>query len=300
MKFDYNFAQGLLRIKKMVTAPTTALALPLFMVFGMTACSHQAADSSADSVQLNISAAANGEHRSEKNRARNIYRHPVETLSFFGLSDNMTVIEISPGGLWYTEILAPVLKDNGRFVAAAYDMDVPDQPEYRYKQTKAMLQRFAEDTKNYANAEVGRFSPPQSVSLGANASADMVLTFRNSHGWMRDGVAKKVYQSAFDVLASGGVFGVVQHRGDNRLVPNASSDKKISGYLPESEVIAMVESVGFVLEATSEINANPKDTKDHAAGVWSLPPVLRLKEVDLDKYMAIGESDRMTLRFRKP
>ena len=300
MKFDFHFIHHVNRVKKGFIGQFMLLGLPLVMLLGVSACSNQLADNSAKTIQDNIAAAANGDHRSEKNRARNQYRHPTETLTFFGLSDDMTVIEISPGGLWYTEILAPVLKDNGRFVAAGYDIEVAGQPDYRYKQTKAMLQRFAEDPKNYANTEVGRFSPPQSASLGPDGSADMVLTFRNSHGWMRDGIAKQVYQSSFDVLKSGGVLGVVQHRGDNRLIPNAESNKKISGYLPESDVIAMVESVGFVLEARSEINANPKDTKDYAAGVWSLPPVLRLKDVDLEKHLAIGESDRMTLRFRKP
>jgi predicted methyltransferase len=283
--------------KRMLSVTTV-----LFSSLALFACSQsKTAEQFAPSdIEQALSQAAKADHRSEKNRARNIYRHPVQTLSFFGLQNDMTVIEISPGGLWYTEVLAPVLKDNGRFIAAGYDPSVEGQPSYRYTQTEAMLKRFADDPANYANVEVGQFSPPQSASLGQAASADMVVTFRNSHGWMRDGIAEQVYTAAFDVLKPGGIFGVVQHRGDNILVPNADSDRKISGYLPESAVIAMAESVGFELEARSEINANPKDTKDHAAGVWSLPPVLRLKEVDQAKYLAIGESDRMTLKFRKP
>lgn len=262
--------------------------------------SQTAADFAPSDIEQALSQAAKGDHRSEKNRARNVYRHPAQTLSFFGLQNDMTVIEISPGGLWYTEVLAPVLKDNGRFIAAGYDSNVEGQPAYRYQQTEAMVKRFADDPANYANVAVGQFSPPQSASLGEGSSADMVVTFRNSHGWMRDGIAKQVYTAAFDVLKPGGVLGVVQHRGDNTLVPNADSDRKISGYLPESAVIAMAKSVGFELEARSEINANSKDTKDYSSGVWSLPPVLRLKEVDLAKHLAIGESDRMTLKFRKP
>ncbi|NND39555.1 MAG: class I SAM-dependent methyltransferase [Pseudomonadales bacterium] len=276
------------------------------MLFGLAACSNQITGSDAAGkaalVDAKIAAAADGDHRSEKNRARNAYRHPVQTLAFFGLRDDMTVIEISPGGLWYSEILAPVLKDNGQFIAAGYDVAVPGQPAYRYKQTEAMLQRFANEPEHFGNARVVPFSPPLSGSLGLDASADMVLTFRNSHGWMRDGIAGQVYRAAFDVLKPGGVFGVVQHRGENRWLANtgSDSDRKISGYLPQSAVIAAAESVGFVLEATSEINANPKDSKDHPSGVWTLPPSLRLKEVDKEKYLAIGESDRMTLRFRKP
>ncbi len=264
-----------------------------------TAATASSTPAGAD-IKAQIAQAAIGSHRSEKNRARNSYRNPVETLAFFGLRNDMTVIEISPGGLWYSEILAPVLKDNGRFIAAGYDVAVEGQPSYRYKQTEAMLKRFADDPANYANVEVAKFSPPQSLYLGADGEADMVVTFRNSHGWMRDGVAEKVYQAAFDALKPGGVFGVVQHRGDNRYVTAKEAKGRISGYLPESLVVATAESIGFVLEATSEVNANPKDTADHPAGVWSLPPVLRFKEVDRDKYLAIGESDRMTLRFRKP
>ena len=155
-----------------------------------------------------------------------------------------------------------------------------------------MKERFAKAAV-FSEASIETLSPPQSVSLGAAGSADMVVTFRNSHGWIRDEIDAVVYQAFFDVLKSGGVLGVVQHRGP-------STSEGFSGYVEQDRLIAAATKAGFVLEAQSEINANAKDTKDHPKGVWTLPPVLRMAEVDREKYRAIGESDRMTLRFKKP
>ena len=248
--------------------------------------------SAAESIEPRIEKAANGAHRSEQHIARNQYRHPVETLAFFGLEPDMTVIEISPGSMWYTEILAPLLKDDGKYIAAGYDPELPGQPEYRYKQTAAMEKRFAGDDL-FSAAEIVRFSPPQTMELGDDNSADMVLTFRNTHGWIRDGIATDVYRSFYEVLKPGGVLGVVQHRG-----PAASEG--FSGYVTEAQLIKTAQDAGFVLEDFSEINANPADSKNYAQGVWTLPPSLRLGNSNRDAYLAIGESDRMTLRFRKP
>ncbi len=248
--------------------------------------------SAAESTEALIEKAANGEHRSAENIARNQYRHPLETLAFFGLEAGMTVIEIAPGGLWYTEILAPVLKEKGRYIAAGYDPDLPDQPEYRYQQTTDMEKRFAEE-ELFSAAQIVRFSPPQVMALGSAGSADMVLTFRNTHGWIREGIASDVYRSFYEVLKPGGVLGVVQHRG-----PSASEG--FTGYVTEAQLIKTAQDAGFVLEDYSEVNANPADSKDYAKGVWTLPPSLRLGDTDRDRYLAIGESDRMTLRFRKP
>ncbi len=242
-----------------------------------------------------IEAAANGAHRSDKNIARNAYRNPAQTLSFFGLQKDMRVIEISPGGLWYAEILAPVLKDEGAYIAAGYDPAVPDQPEYRYKQVEHMNARFASEAV-FSAAQTVPFSPPASTNLGEPGSADMVVTFRNTHGWVRDGSAEQVFASIYDVLKPGGVLGLVQHRGDQRTLPNG----RITGYLSEAAVIGLAEQAGFVLESRSQINANPADTADHAIGVWALPPSLRGDEANREAMQAIGESDRMTLRFRKP
>ncbi len=246
-----------------------------------------------NSIQDKLTEAANGQHRSAKNIARNDYRHPEETLQFFGIKSDMTVIEITPGGLWYSEILAPALMNSGQYVAAGYDTSIDGTPTYRTKQQEAMETRFKGDPAVYGNVKIAKFSPPESIDLGEASSADMVVTFRNSHGWIRDGVDTLAYQAFYDVLIPGGILGVVQHRGP-------ASAAGFTGYVTEAQIISVAEKAGFVLEAKSEINANAKDTKDYPKGVWTLPPSLRLGDVEREKYIAIGESDRMTLRFRKP
>lgn len=244
-----------------------------------------------------FAAAAVGDHRSAKHIARNAYRHPVETLDFFGIQPGMTVMEISPGGMWYTEILAPALKGRGQLIVAGYDVDIEGQPDYRYRQQKEMEQRFAQQPAHYSEVEIVKFSPPDSVQLGNSNSVDAVVTFRNFHGWIRDGIAESNLEAFFEVLKPGGILGVVQHRTDTMtLLPSG----KINGYVSEEAVIELAEAAGFTLDAKSEINANAKDSHQHPKGVWTLPPSLRLGEQDRDKYLAIGESDRMTLRFRKP
>jgi len=226
-----------------------------------------------------------GEHRSEENRARDQYRHPRETLEFFGLEPTMTVVEMGPGGGWYTEILAPYLREQGRLIAAAPD------PSSEYGQRFDAF--IATNPALYDRVERVTFAPPDSLSLGPAGSADMVVTFRSTHGWINRDQAQGVFQAMFDVLKPGGVLGLVQHRG-----PDGVDTE--SGYVPESTVIQLAEAAGFVLEERSEINANPADDHDHPEGVWSLPPTLRGGDTDRAQYEAIGESDRMTLRFRKP
>lgn len=243
-----------------------------------------------------IAAASTSSHRSAKNIARNVYRHPVETLSFFGLRSDMTVIEALPGGgLWYTEILAPVLSEDGRYVAADYDVTLPDQPEYRLKGHQNLVDRIANEPEVFGAVEIAKLTAPTSIDLGEAGSADMVLTFRSIHGWIRDEAIDEVFTAFFDVLKPGGVLGVVQHRA------GALTDTStFNGYVEQDRVIELASAAGFVLEETSEINANPKDTANYPGGVWTLPPSLRLGEEDAVRYLAIGESDRMTLRFRKP
>ena len=257
-------------------------------------------------LEARVEQAMVGEHRSEANIERNQYRHPVGTLSFFGVEDGMTVMEIWPGGGWYTEILAPVMKDHGKFIVASWDVDVPDQPGYRYNLHEAMLKKFAEEPEIYGEVGVVGYSPPQSASLGEADSIDLLLTFRNTHGWINDGVAQDVYAEFARVLKPGGVLGVVQHRAPEGA--DAAESAK-SGYVPEAAVIALAEAAGLVFDGRSEVNANPRDDHEHEYGVWTLPPSMRAcrdieNEVEKSdcrtKYRAIGESDRMTLKFRKP
>ena len=280
--------------------------LPVLALAFLTACS-PAPDPGASqepqtsqaqpSIETALNAASVGEHRSADNIARNAYRHPTETLTFFGLKDDMTVLEIHPGGLWYTEILAPVLKEHGKLLVAGHDTSIAGQPDYRYSQQANMLQRFSEQADIFGAVGVVTFTPPDSIQLGEPASVDMLLTFRNFHGWIRDGVAAENMQAFYQVLKPGGVLGIVQHRTDS---PEPLASGKISGYVSEAQMIALAEAAGFVLEARSEINANPKDNHQHPEGVWTLPPTLRLGDENRQAYLAIGESDRMTLRFRKP
>jgi predicted methyltransferase len=238
-----------------------------------------------------------GSHRSDSNMQRNRYRHPVGTLEFFGLEQGMTVMEIWPGGGWYTEILAPVIRYKGQFIVATWDPEVEGQPDYRYRLPKQMAETFAANPDVYDQVETRYFSPPESASLGDANSIDMVLTFRNTHGWVSSGQAQDMFNEFARVLMPGGVLGVVQHRApdDSDMVEMAKL-----GYVSEKTVIELAEKAGLVLDARSEINANPRDTKDHEQGVWTLPPSLTLGEKDREKYLAIGESDRMTLRFKKP
>lgn len=272
--------------------------IALIAVALMAASTTATADSSSGAeTKALISAASVAEHRSPENIARNAYRNPVETLAFFGLTPDMTVLEIHPGGLWYTEILGPVLKDQGQLIVAGYDTSIANQPDYRYRLQATMEQRFNEEASVFGNVEIVKFSPPDSVALGEPESVDMVLTFRNFHGWIRDGDAANNMLAFYQVLKPGGVLGVVQHRAET---PELLPSGKISGYVSEAQMIQLAESAGFVLEASSEVNANPRDDHRHPEGVWTLPPSLRLGEENRQAYEDIGESDRMTLRFSKP
>ncbi len=246
-----------------------------------------------------IQAAMNGTHRSEANKARDIYRHPMETLSFFGLQANMNVIEISPGGGWFTEILAPVLAKSGSYSAIMNDPEKAGSErakEYYAKQNMELEAKFKANPELYGSPKVIGIDM-KAPMLGAAGSADMVVTFRNVHNWTGQGAEKAMFRAFFDVLKPGGVLGLKEHRAAAGTDPAVSAK---SGYMSEESVIAIAAAAGFELKAKSEINANPKDTRDHKEGVWTLPPSLALGEVDKAKYLAIGESDRMTLLFVKP
>lgn len=255
------------------------------------------ASAMSENLMAKLEVSSQGDHRSDKNKARNKYRHPIATLSFFGLKEGMTVLEIAPGGGWYTEVLAPAMRDTGVYIAGSYDSKVKDQPKYRYRQHDALLKQIKEQTELYDQIKVATYSPPESRALWEHNSVDLVLTFRSSHGWVRGGIIDDVYSDFFKVVKPGGTLGVVQHRA-----PEGGDvlEWAKKGYVPESRIIQAAEKAGFVLDAKSDINANPKDLKDHEKGVWRLPPTLSLGDQDRDNYLSIGESDRMTLRFKKP
>ncbi len=237
-------------------------------------------------------AALKSDVRPAAERARDRYRHPLATLEFFGIKSDMHVVELWSGGGWYTAILAPVLAAHGKLVSAS-----PAPPPNEAQMGKAFHDRLAAHPEAFGKVELHPLHPPDDLSLGPDASADMVLTFRNFHNWERDGIAQKVVAAAFAVLKPGGVFGVVEHRAAPGTDP-ATAGK--TGYVPQDFIVQMAKAAGFVLAASSEINANPKDTRDWPDGVWTLPPVLRRGQADRAKYLAIGESDRMTLKFVKP
>ncbi|RBP51142.1 class I SAM-dependent methyltransferase [Arenicella xantha] len=250
-----------------------------------------------EELSAKLSTAMLGDHRSDKNKERNTYRHPIETLDFFGMNADMTVLEIAPGGGWYTEILAPALRDTGTYIAGSYDVTVEGQPKYRYRQHQALLEQIIKQPDLYGQVKVATYSPPQSRTLWQADSVDMVLTFRSSHGWVREGLIDDVYADFYKVVKPGGILGVVQHRAPEG---GDAVEWAKQGYVPESRIIQAAEKAGFVLDGKSEINANAKDLKDNNEGVWRLPPTLSLGDQDRETYLAIGESDRMTLRFKKP
>lgn len=243
-----------------------------------------------------LEAAATGAHRAPENVARNAWRHPVETLEFFGIRPDMTVIEVWPGGSgWYTEVLAPYLRERGRFIAANFDGSTG--VEYFAKGDAALRAKLAANRAVYDKVEVTALMPPAKTSAAEPGSADLVVTFRNLHNWVGNGIEEAMFKAMFEALKPGGILGLVAHRGTPDMV---GKDAAKTGYLAESEAIRIATAAGFELVEKSEINANPKDTRDHPEGVWTLPPNFRLGDTDREKYAAIGESDRMTLKFRKP
>lgn len=245
-------------------------------------------------VKAAIEAALKGSHRVPGHADRDKYRHPVETLEFFGLKQDMTVIEYGPGEGWFTEILAPVLAQKGKLLLPVSDPNGPaDKRATMYgKRIKYFLDKSPD---LYGKAE-SIIVDTMNMELGHEGKADMVILMRGMHGWQNGGQLDKNLAQTFKVLKPGGTFGIEQHRAKPDAKAEESSKK---GYLPEAWVIEKVEAAGFKLAAKSEINANPKDTKDYPDGVWTLPPTYELKDKDKDKYTAIGESDRMTLKFVK-
>ena len=265
-----------------VTGLLLAAALPILPLAAQQA---NTGDHAAHSQADPISAALAAPTRTPANVARDTYRHPAETLKFFGVTPSQTVVEYSPAGGWYTEILAPLLKDKGTFYAA-------QGAGAGFDKLKAKLDA---DPATYGKVKLVPWSAP--LAAVPAGSVDTLLTFRNVHNMVMGGTEAATFKAFFDVLKPGGTLGIVDHRlPEDRDI----AQEKSSGYLKVSTVRRLAQAAGFQYVGASEVNANPKDTADWEKGVWTLPPVLRNGDVDKAKYLAIGESDRMTLKFRKP
>ena len=272
-----------------------------------TAAESGVTDESAEETIVGMEPAANsptledlvvGDQRPEGHADRNRYRNPVETLQFFGIEPDMTVVEVWPGGGWYAHILAPYLEQGGGdYIAAGFELGDNERARQSFENFQAAMAEYGDVEYTVLSANADGVAP--------EGSADMVLTFRNIHNWMNGGFADKAFEDFYAALKPGGVLGVVEHRlpADREQDPRA-----LSGYVSEATVKQMAEAAGFQFVESSEINANPADTADHPFGVWTLPPNLRAgnygeepdPDFDLEPYRAIGESDRMTLKFRKP
>lgn len=260
----------------------------------------------AQNAKQAIAAAVNGEWRSADDKSRDASRHPRESLEFWGLQPGMTILEVQPGGGYWTEILAPFAHSTGgQYYATAADLDNPETSEAARKGRAAFEQRLASKPDLYGK--------PKFVNWGAKSAPlpentfDFILTARSVHGWMGNGIAENAFRSFYRGLKPGGILALEQHRAK----PGQQDPKAASGYVTEAHVIELAEKAGLKLVARSEINANPKDTADHPFGVWTLPPTRRTRpyseganahdpNFDRAKYDAIGESDRMTLKFTKP
>jgi predicted methyltransferase len=266
----------------------------------LSACSARDDGSKAATAPTTLDAAVAGSWRPPADRARDRWRHPVESLQFWGLKPGQTVVEFWPGAGWYTDIVDPFLAaTGGKFYAA--DLEATDADGRAM--VEAYRRKLADKPKLYGKVEITAFGPT-SGPVAPAGTADVVLFLRNVHNWMAAGLAEKAFRDAFAALKPGGVLGVEEHRADPATVPDVTA---ANGYVPQDYVVQLAREAGFTLAAASEINANPQDTRDHPFGVWTLPPVRRSSPrgkpadpgFDHAKYDAIGESDRMTLRFVK-
>ena len=293
---------------------TALRVFTLALIATLAACSKQEAPvaeappaaPAAPATVNPIVAAVNADTRSAADKARDQYRHPAQALEFWGLQPGMTILEVQPGGGWWTEILAPYAHaTGGKYYATAADLDNPELSEGARKGRADFEARFNSKPEVYGTVGLVNFGP-KSAPLPAD-TFDFVLTARSVHGWMGNGMAEKVFKDLYGALKPGGILAVEQHRAK----AGEQDPKATSGYVTEAHVIQLAQAAGFALEEKSEINANPADTADHPFGVWTLPPSSRTRpysegadandpNFDSAKYQAIGESDRMTLRFRKP
>jgi predicted methyltransferase len=266
--------------------------------FALTAAALLAASCSTTSTRETTALALDnilaGSQRSAENSARDRYRHPKDTLLFFGIRPEMTVLEVWPEPGWYTEIIAPLVRERGKYYAAVIAPD--PQSKYVTARLSDYQQKLASKPDVYGAVTVVTF-PSDGGDVVPPGSLDMAVTFRNIHNWMAEDSASRAFATLYKALKPGGVLGVVEHRGN----PAAAQDPKAkSGYVNEDYAIRLIEGQGFRLVGESQVNANPKDTKDYEQGVWTLPPTYRLGDQDRQKYTDIGESDRFTLKFVKP
>lgn len=280
---------------KMDSRPAGTFTTPLLSLALLLTLALSASVSAASPTVDRLRAIADGEHRGQGDRARDAHRHPVETLSWMGIREDMTVVEITPGAGWYTDILAPFLRDDGVYYAAGFD------PESSVDFFRNAAQQFRQKIESapalYGDVRFTILAPPARTEIAPAESVDLVLTFRNVHNWMSAGTTEAVFEAMYRALKPGGTLGLVEHRAD----PGAPEDPQArSGYVSEAQVIRFAEAAGFRFVDRTDINANPRDTRNHPKGVWTLPPTLRLGDQDRERYLAIGESDRMTLRFVKP
>ena len=274
--------------------PAAVFALLLASVAASVAACRPALAADEGQARARLEAVIAGDHRTPRYAARDKYRRPLKTLMFFGLRPQMTVVEIWPGGGWYTEILAPFLKGTGKYYAAHRNRDTDNKRLLKF--IARYDAKLAARPELYGEVSVTQLSRKKG-DIAPAGSADMVLTFRNVHNWMKHGFDAHVFDAMYGALKPGGILGVVEHRADPEEFPDPQA---LSGYVHEEQVIEMAEAAGFTLAEKSDVNANPKDSRNHPKGVWTLPPSLRLKDTDRAKYLAIGESDRMTLKFVKP
>ncbi len=265
---------------------------PLAAVLLVAATSAFAASSPAPKDKALAQAIA-GSHRSPQFVERDKFRKPQAELEFFGIKPNMTVVEIWPSGGYWTEILAPYLKDKGTLYTAIFPAAMSERTAKAAEEWKAKL---ASKKDVYGDVKVSEFGKG-AYEIAPPGSVDMVLTFRNVHNWMPMGFVDDAFPAFFKALKPGGILGVEDHRAST---DKPQDPKAESGYVREDYVIALAEKAGFKAMGKSEINANPKDTKDWPKGVWTLPPTLRLGDQDKDKYLAIGEADNFVLKFQKP
>ena len=267
----------------------TLLAVTLLAVLGGCAATGERLQT-AQSLDRILESPA----RPAADRARDVYRHPKQTLLFFGIRPGMTVVEIAPEGGWYTRILAPLLHDHGRYLAASRPLQAGNAGSERaYREFQDLL---ASDPAGLGKVELAPFAPGQ-ATIAPPGSVDLILTFRNLHDWMERDVAGAAFADMYRALKPGGVLGVVEHRGNPAL---PQDPKAASGYVNQAYAIRLIEAAGFRLVGVSEVNANPKDAKDYPRGVWTLPPLYIEGEKDRARYESIGESDRFTLKFVKP